>query len=64
LEAVAVLLSFEHGLIPPTRGTTELDPEMDIDLVLGEPRPWTPAPVISNSFGFGGHNGSVIIGPP
>jgi 3-oxoacyl-[acyl-carrier-protein] synthase II len=63
LEAVAVLLSFEHALIPPTGGTTRVDPEMDIDLVLGEPRPWTPAPVISNSFGFGGHNGSVIIGP-
>jgi len=64
LEAVAVLLSFEHALIPPTGGTTHLDPDMDIDLVLGEARPWTPAPVISNSFGFGGHNGSVIIGPP
>jgi len=64
LEAVAVLLSFEHGLIPPTAGTTQLDPNMDIDLVLGEARPWTPGPVISNSFGFGGHNGSIIIGPP
>jgi 3-oxoacyl-[acyl-carrier-protein] synthase II len=63
LEAVAVLLTFEHGLIPPTGGTTRLDPQMDIDLVLGEPRPWTPAPVISNSFGFGGHNGSLIIAP-
>ena len=40
------------------------DPEMpEIDLVVGEPRPWTPGPSLSNSFGFGGHNGCHIIGP-
>jgi 3-oxoacyl-[acyl-carrier-protein] synthase II len=38
-------------------------PRFSIDLVLGEARPWTPAPSISNNFGFGGHNGSVVIGP-
>jgi 3-oxoacyl-[acyl-carrier-protein] synthase II len=64
LEAAATLLSFEKRLIPPTAGTTELDPSMSIDLVIGSARPWEPAPVISNSLGFGGHNGSVIIGPP
>jgi 3-oxoacyl-[acyl-carrier-protein] synthase II len=64
LEAASVLLSFEKRLIPPTAGTTELDPSMSIDLVIGSARPWQPAPVISNSLGFGGHNGSVIIGPP
>lgn len=63
LEAAQVLLSLRHGLIPPTAGTTTLDPELNIDLVLGEPRQWTPAPAISNNFGFGGHNGSIIIGP-
>jgi 3-oxoacyl-[acyl-carrier-protein] synthase II len=64
LEAAAALLSIRHELIPPTANTTTLDPEMTIDLVIGEPRPWTPGPVISNNFGFGGHNGSVIIAPP
>ena len=63
LEAAAVLLSFEKSLIPPTAGTTVIDPEMNIDVVLGEPRSWTPGPTISNNFGFGGHNGSVIIAP-
>lgn len=63
LEAAAVLLSFEHRLIPPTAGTTSPDPEMSIDLVVGEPRPWTPGPTISNNFGFGGHNGSLILAP-
>ena len=40
-----------------------IDPAMTIDVVIGEPRPWTPGPTISNNFGFGGHNGSVIISP-
>ena len=64
LEAAQVVLSMQHKLIPPTAGTTELDPTMDIDLVMGSARPWVPGPAISNNFGFGGHNGSVIIGPP
>lgn len=63
LEAAQVLLSIEHQLIPPTAGTQTLDPSLQIDLVMGEPRPWTPGPAISNNFGFGGHNGSVIIAP-
>ena len=63
LEAAAVLLSIEKSLIPPTAGTTVIDPEMSIDVVFGEPREWTPGPTISNNFGFGGHNGSVIIAP-
>jgi 3-oxoacyl-[acyl-carrier-protein] synthase II len=63
LEAAAVLLSFEKQLIPPTRGTTVVDPALGIDVVIGDPRPWTPGPTISNNFGFGGHNGSVVITP-
>ena len=64
LEAAQVVLSMQRKLIPPTAGTTELDPTMDIDLVMGSARPWVPGPAISNNFGFGGHNGSVVIGPP
>ncbi|MEY3691093.1 MAG: 3-oxoacyl-[acyl-carrier-protein] synthase, partial [Actinomycetota bacterium] len=44
-------------------GTTTVDPEMTIDLVTGSARQCTPGPAISNNFGFGGHNGSVIIAP-
>ncbi len=64
LEAAAVLLSFEHRLIPPTANTTVLGEGIECDVVFGAPRPWTPGPTISNNFGFGGHNGSVIIAPP
>jgi 3-oxoacyl-[acyl-carrier-protein] synthase II len=63
LEAVAMLLSMENRLIPPTAGTTTVDPEFTIDLVTGRARPWTPGPSISNSLGFGGHNGSIILAP-
>ena len=64
IEAVAVIMSFVHELIPPTMGTTSVDPELpQLDLVTGSPRPWTPGITISNSFGFGGHNGSLVIAP-
>ena len=63
LEAVALALTFAKSLIPPTAGLTQLDADMQIDVVTGEPRPWTPGPAMSNSFGFGGHNGSVVFVP-
>jgi 3-oxoacyl-[acyl-carrier-protein] synthase II len=63
LEAAAVLLSMEKRLIPPTAGTQSISADMNIDVVVGSPRAWEPGPTISNNFGFGGHNGSVIIAP-
>ena len=63
LEAAAVLLAMQKQLIPPTAGHETLDPTLPkIDLVVGEPRAWTPGPTLSNSFGFGGHNGTLVIG--
>jgi 3-oxoacyl-[acyl-carrier-protein] synthase II len=63
LEAASVLLSFQHKLIPATAGTVHLDDGVSIDLVMGSAREWKPGPTISNNFGFGGHNGSVIFAP-
>jgi 3-oxoacyl-[acyl-carrier-protein] synthase II len=64
IEAVAVVLAMQKGLIPPTSGYATPDPEMSaINIVTGEPAPWTPGISMSNSFGFGGHNGSLVIGP-
>ena len=64
IEAVAVVLAMQKGLIPPTSGYATPDPEMPaINIVAGEPSPWTPGVSMSNSFGFGGHNGSLVIGP-
>ncbi len=64
IEAVASVLAIEHRLVPPTHGCEELDPEIHLDVVRGEARPWEPGPVLSNSFGFGGHNGCLILLPP
>ncbi|WP_227024957.1 beta-ketoacyl-[acyl-carrier-protein] synthase family protein [Streptomyces tsukubensis] len=65
LEAVAAVLSLAYGVIPPVQGLTTPDPELGgvLDLVRGSPRPWTPGPILSSSFGFGGQNGSVVLGP-
>ena len=64
LEAAALVLTIQHRLVPPTVGTIECDPELpNIDLVVDSPREWEPGPSMSNSFGFGGHNGTIIIGP-
>jgi len=63
LEAVALALTIERGLIPPTAGLEQQDPEITIDVVTGPARSWTPGPAISNSFGFGGHNGTLVLSP-
>ena len=64
LEATSVLLSFQHRQIPPTAGFTVPDPDMAaINLVTGSARDWEPGPSMSNSFGFGGHNGCLVLAP-
>lgn len=61
-EAVASVLAMRDGLIPPTANHEHTD--LAIDVVAGEPRKLAPAPVVSNSFGFGGHNASLVLAPP
>ncbi len=63
IEAVSVALTIERGLIPPTAGYEEADPHIQLDVVAGAPRRWAPGPVLSNSFGFGGHNGCLVVVP-
>ena len=64
LEAVAVVLAMQKRLVPPTAGLTVLDPELPpIRVVIDEPEPWDPGLSISNSFGFGGHNGTLVMAP-
>jgi len=62
IEAIAAVLTIEHASIPPTNGYEEPDPDIHLDIV-AEARPWEPGPVLSNSFGFGGHNGCLVISP-
>ncbi|GAB7051743.1 beta-ketoacyl-[acyl-carrier-protein] synthase family protein [Catenuloplanes indicus] len=62
IEAAALSLTFAHRSLPPTVGTTTVDPALDIDVVLS-PRDWEPAPALTNSFGFGGHNATLLFTP-
>ena len=61
LEGVASVLTLINQVIPPTAGTTKVDPAIDLDVVIGEARHASVEVVLSNSFGFGGHNGSVVF---
>jgi len=63
IEAVACALSIQRRVIPATVGLTEQDPRVHLDIVQGAPRSWEPGPILSNSFGFGGHNGCIVIAP-
>ena len=63
IEAVACALSIERRLIPPTIGLEQQDPEIHLDIVKDSARPWEPGPILSNSFGFGGHNGCLVLAP-
>jgi len=61
LEGVASVLTLVNQVIPPTAGTTVVDPAVELDVVIGAPRNADVEVVLSNSFGFGGHNGSVVF---
>ena len=56
IEAVACTLAIRHGLIPPTINYQNPDPACDLDVVPNRAREQTIECVLSNSFGFGGHN--------
>ncbi|MFM7551040.1 MAG: beta-ketoacyl-ACP synthase II [Cyanobacteriota bacterium] len=56
IEAVAAVLSMEHGLVPPTINYHNPDPACDLDVVPNQARERRLDVVLSNSFGFGGHN--------
>jgi len=62
VEAVASLLAVRDGMAPPTANHQRSDPEMGIDVIAGSPRQLS-GPVLSNSFGFGGHNATLVVGP-
>lgn len=62
VEAAATLLTLQHGLIPPTANLRDPDPEVPFDCVPGTARPVELQAAISNSFGFGGQNVSLVFG--
>jgi len=62
VEAAICTQVFQHGIIPATINYTTPDPECNLDYVPNTPRPAQPCYIMSNSFGFGGHNATLILG--
>jgi len=61
VEAVATVLSLHHQVIPPTINLDAPDPDCDLDYVPGDTRDATIRSALSNSFGFGGTNGTLVF---
>lgn len=62
IELVACLKSIETGWVHPTINLDEPDPDCDLDYVPNLKRKWDVRYAVSNSFGFGGHNVSLVVG--
>jgi beta-ketoacyl ACP synthase len=62
LESILTVLALRDGVIPPTLNYETPDPEIDLDVVAGEPRYGDYQYAINNSFGFGGHNVALAFG--
>jgi beta-ketoacyl ACP synthase len=62
VEAMLTVLALRDGVIPPTLNLQDLDPQIDLDVVAGEPRPGSYRYAVSNSFAFGGHNVALAFG--
>jgi 3-oxoacyl-[acyl-carrier-protein] synthase II len=61
IEAIISILAIQNNLIPATINYRTPDPECDLDIVPNQPRQGALNHVLSNSFGFGGHNASLIF---
>lgn len=64
LEAVISVKAIQHARIPKTANLTQPDPECDLDYIVDGPREKSLAVVLSNSFGFGGSNSSLLFKHP
>ena len=61
IEAAIATLTLRHGVIPPTMNLEEPDPECDLNVVSGAARRQSVRTLLSNSFGFGGINASLVF---
>jgi nodulation protein E len=63
LEALATILALEENLLPANTGVTQIDPAINLDIILGAPRKASPKLALSNSLAFGGLNAVLAIRP-
>jgi 3-oxoacyl-(acyl-carrier-protein) synthase len=61
LEAIATALALQNGVVPPTIGLTEADPECDLDYTPQRAARLPLKAALTNSLGFGGHNGTLCL---
>jgi 3-oxoacyl-[acyl-carrier-protein] synthase II len=61
VEALVCAKALETGWLPPTINYEHPDPECDLDYVPNKARRWQPTTAMSNSFGLGGHNATVVM---
>lgn len=61
VEAIAAILAIVHGRVPPTINLEHPDPECDLDYTAGKPVDRQVEVALSNAFGFGGHNATVVF---
>jgi 3-oxoacyl-[acyl-carrier-protein] synthase II len=64
IEAAACVLALDRGMLPPTINLDDPDPECDLDYVPNKARKADVKVALSNSFGFGGHNATLVIKGP
>ena len=63
LESLATILALQENLLPANTGVTEIDPTLDLDIILQNPRKATPKLALSNSLAFGGLNAVLAFRP-
>ncbi|MGV9323474.1 beta-ketoacyl-[acyl-carrier-protein] synthase family protein [Streptosporangium sandarakinum] len=62
--AISAILSIRDGVVPAVRNLDDLDPEVKLDVIMGDPRRVRVSAALANAFGFGGHNASLILTSP
>jgi 3-oxoacyl-[acyl-carrier-protein] synthase II len=61
IELIASVMAIVDGVVPPTINIEEQDPDCDLDVVPNVAREAKVDVALSNSFGFGGHNASLLV---
>ena len=62
IELVLTVKALRHRIVPPTSNLDTPDPDCDLDYTPNQPRERALGVAMSNSFGFGGHNASIVVG--
>ncbi|MFG6094870.1 beta-ketoacyl-ACP synthase II [Leptothoe sp. ISB3NOV94-8A] len=62
IEAISTILATQYNVVPPTINVESLDPDCDLNYTVGKPHSCDVNIALSNAFGFGGHNTTIVFG--